>query len=146
MPMKKAAYDAEGMLRRAGIRPTMVRTAVVECTAAKGEAVPAVEILAALREERKVDKVTLYRTLDLLVERGVLLKSEAGDRSFRYCLSGNENRHHCHFHCRKCGRSYCIPEEPQHLCAHSRSASLPGTLECVEVRLDGVCKGCCGEA
>ncbi|NLO89624.1 MAG: transcriptional repressor [Clostridia bacterium] len=47
---------------------------------------------------------TIYRTLDLLVELGVLQKLEFGDGRTRYELQDEDMHHHHHLICLKCGK------------------------------------------
>ena len=39
--------------------------------------------MAAVRSQMLINKVTLYRILDLLVDRGLVKRLLAGDRAFR---------------------------------------------------------------
>ncbi|HBT19981.1 MAG TPA: transcriptional repressor [Peptococcaceae bacterium] len=50
-----------------------------------------------------VGMTTIYRTLDLLVELGVLQKLEFGDGRTRYELNNEDMHHHHHLICLKCG-------------------------------------------
>lgn len=52
----------------------------------------------------EIGLATVYRTLDLLAEIGVLLKNDFGDGRSRYEFSRNdENHHHHHLICLRCG-------------------------------------------
>jgi Fur family ferric uptake transcriptional regulator len=89
--------------------------------------------------------VTVYRSLDLLVEKRLVDRISAGDRSFRYGLAPNANhRPHAHFYCTGCGRMECLNPESPRLDMEPVSPILPGVIERVEVRLDGICKACLG--
>lgn len=100
------------------------------------------EIHARVGRALAIHRVTLYRTLDLLVEAGAARKLSAGDRAFRYALACRCDRHeHAHFYCRGCGLMKCI--EPGELPIGSLPApELAGRLEGVELRLDGLCREC----
>ncbi|MEA3328878.1 MAG: transcriptional repressor [Candidatus Omnitrophota bacterium] len=62
--------------------------------------------LAVHRIYPGVGLTTVYRTLELLVQMGLVFKFDFGDRRARYELSDGPKgeRHHHHLVCRKCGR------------------------------------------
>ena len=62
------------------------------------------EMLYRMREKRlKVSKATLYRTLALLVEAGLLRQEEFGERHSHYeHIFGH--KHHDHLLCLRCGK------------------------------------------
>ena len=52
----------------------------------------------------EIGLATVYRTLDILAEIGVLLKNDFGDGRSRYEFSRNdEHHHHHHLICTRCG-------------------------------------------
>jgi len=55
-----------------------------------------------------VDKSTVYRTLDLLVECGCVLKNEIGGH---FIYHHAEDSHHHHLICRACGKSIGCNED-----------------------------------
>lgn len=130
-------------LRNAGIRATPVRQWVLAALADGGGVSPA-EMLERLAEEGvRINKVTLYRTLDLFVERGVAERHAGAaptDRSFRYCVATPQG--HCHFYCTVCGSMQCLhaPVDLSPLIREIRAAG--GTVHAADVRLEGVCGRC----
>ncbi len=135
--------DILALMDEAGVEPTENRVLVLTCLARRGAALTAAEILEYVREQKRVNKVTLYRTLDLFVERGLVLRHSSGDRAFRYCLGGKRSgAAHCHAYCRLCGRMQCVSATG----IASRLDGIPQDLladvENVEIRLDGVCERC----
>ncbi|GAB6137905.1 Fur family transcriptional regulator [Halanaerobaculum tunisiense] len=63
------------------------------------------EIYTLVKEEgASIGLATIYRTLDLLEEKGVVAKRDFGDGSARYeLLFRNTDLHH-HLVCKKCGK------------------------------------------
>jgi len=143
LPGKIVGVSAEGLLERAGIDPTPLRLAVVRALAQEGRALPAGDILSLVQSRRQVNKVTLYRILDLLVEKGLARRHSSGDRALRYCLEpGFAGRPHCHAYCLRCGRMECLPTAEGVVDMAALGPALAMDVVAVEVRIDGVCAAC----
>jgi Fur family ferric uptake transcriptional regulator len=96
-----------GRLRGSGHRITMPRQAILEALHNTEEHLSAEDIFIAVREEYPaIGLTTVYRTLELLVNMGIVFKFDFGDKRSRYELSeGPEGfRHHHHLVCTKCAR------------------------------------------
>jgi Fur family transcriptional regulator, ferric uptake regulator len=141
-------YDQmPAVLATAGIEPTPLRLAVVEVLARADQALAAADILERVRRRHRANKVTLYRILDLFVDRGLAGRHSLGERAFRYCLGTRFSRHpHCHVHCVRCGRTLCLPVGEGLVDLSVLGAALPMDVTGVEVRIDGVCPACYGTA
>lgn len=139
---------AASLLAGSGLSPTPRRVVVLECLLANRAPAAAPDILSQVQAHASINKATLYRILDLLVEHGLALRHSAGERSFRYCALSPAAVHdhavHCHFHCTRCGAMQClegsgiIPDMGQ------LAREIHGTVSSVEIRLDGVCVQCQG--
>jgi Fe2+ or Zn2+ uptake regulation protein len=139
-PQKRLAAD---LLARAAIEPTPLRLLVASLLAGEGRALPAVDILDRLRRQHRANKVTLYRILDLFVEKGLAQRHSSGDRALRYCLGPRfSNQPHCHAYCVRCGRMECLPAAEGLVDLSALGLSLAMDVEGVEVRIDGVCQAC----
>lgn len=57
-------------------------------------------------EDAQMGKATVYRTLDLLVELGILNKLAFPDGKLRYELNNEEKHNHHHLICIECGQVY----------------------------------------
>ena len=69
------------------------------------------------RKEPAVDKVTVYRTLNTLVDANLAHRIDPGDRVFRYsltdhahCTDDHHNHEHPHMICERCGAVECIED------------------------------------
>ena len=90
-------------LRKQGYRLTPQREMVVEAVAHAGRHVTAEEVFEQVQERtRAVNIATVYRTLDLLVDLGMVSRADLGGGQVSYASL----RHgpHCHLVCRHCGR------------------------------------------
>lgn len=227
------------LLHAAGLEDTQARRRILAALHAPHGTTPvavsAQDLLAVLRKDGPFDKVTLYRTLDLFTEHGIIQRHSAGDRSFRYCMAGllqtlsqpfsqtgdqfpgrngdqfpgqngDQAAHqttcgttrqtiHGHFYCTRCGTMACLempqpdmlrllapsagpyaqdatspaaccgttltqtplhadagtvplPSAPPQRDPAAQSPAplsvLPGRVEAVEIRLDGICARCLG--
>jgi Fur family ferric uptake transcriptional regulator len=90
------------------------------------------------------DRVTVYRTLQTFLDKGIIHKIPTTDTSVRYALCKDacsehvHHDHHVHFKCEECGTTICLDETnvpdvhlPRGYAAHH-----------VEVVVSGVCKQC----
>jgi len=90
-------------LRKRGFRLTPQREMIVEAIAHAGRHVTAEEIFEQVQARtHAVNVATVYRTLELLVEQGMVSRANLGDGKVTYAspLHGP----HCHLVCRHCGR------------------------------------------
>jgi Fur family ferric uptake transcriptional regulator len=91
-------------LERRGLKLTAERQAVFDELFARHEHVEADEILVRLRAKgKKISRATIYRTLELLVDSGIVGRVRIGEIGYRYeRLRAGE--HHDHLICNECGR------------------------------------------
>jgi Fur family ferric uptake transcriptional regulator len=93
----------EDVLRRKGVRPTAKRVAVLEELANEPDDATAQSLWQRMRgRDEAIGLATVYRTLALLHEHGVIdaLSHHEGERCYRLC--GDE--HHHHLVCERCHR------------------------------------------
>jgi Fur family ferric uptake transcriptional regulator len=92
----------------------------------------------------KFDRVTVYRTLQVFVDKGIIHTIPTPDNSIKYalckddCSEGHHHDHHVHFQCRQCGNTYCLDD------VTTPEVKLPKgyAAEQIEVVINGVCKNC----
>jgi len=91
----------------------------------------------------KFDRVTVYRTLQTFVEKGIIHTIPTADNSVRYalckeCEEGHHHDEHVHFVCTNCGRTICLDD------VVSPKIELPeGYIpQEVQVVINGICKDC----
>jgi Fur family ferric uptake transcriptional regulator len=132
--------DWDTRLREAGIRPTRQRVAVLSTLAERDDAT-AQQLHQLLRARGSAAGLaTVYRTLALLAEAGVIdtLTHHPGEACYRVCGDG----HHHHLVCTSCHRvveiADCVPEEWLERLAGEHGFALTGHA----VELSGVCSDC----
>ncbi len=94
----------------------------------------------------KFDRVTIYRTLQSFVEKGVIHSIPTADNSVKYalckdCGEGHHHDDHVHFVCSTCGITICLDD------IVSPTIELPKgfTVNNVQVVINGECEGCNGK-
>lgn len=139
MKPRMTEQEAIARLARAGLQTTEHRVRVLRAAAGTPEPFNATDIIEALRAG--INRVTVYRILDLLVEHRVLNRLDLGDKPRRYCLREDDEDGHPHFHCLRCGRHICL--------RHGAPLLNPEALEAlgldirnVDIRLEGFCPDC----
>jgi len=131
------------LLSTAGLDPTDNRIRVLEVVGNNSFPLSAKDIFNTLQRSSNINRVTVYRILDLLVSHGVVDRISTGGRAFYYGLAPNaHHRAHPHFYCTKCGQMDCLSPESLTVDMASLLKTFPGRIEKVEVRVDGICKNC----
>lgn len=123
-----------------GGRATRTRTAVLDILTRVGRPLCHDEVASALLAgDIAHDRVTLYRTLDWLVEQELAHRVAGPDRAWRFNAVADERHGHAHFNCICCGGVYCL-ENLQPAIA----ATLPAgfVLERAELTFHGRCPQC----
>jgi Fur family ferric uptake transcriptional regulator len=86
-----------------------------------------------------LDRATIYRNLLSLTEAGLLVKTQLGDKVWRFELpntSSTEHGTHPHFVCNDCGGVACLPESAVALRGEAARNHVS------EVQLRGRCVAC----
>ena len=102
----------EKRLTNRAIQPTAMRLLVLEEFLRSNAALSLNELEAHFQS---ADKTTLYRTLKTFEKNKLVHSIEDGTGSLKYALC-EENceclpeQSHIHFHCEKCGETFCITE------------------------------------
>ena len=135
--------DYFDLLETSGLGHTPNRLSVLQIIGNSPHPLSAQEIIEHSSRVQHVNRVTVYRILDRLVEKKLVERISAGDRSFRYGLAPNANhRPHSHFFCLECGEMECLSPDYITLDMESLERSFLGLIERVEVRFDGICEDC----
>lgn len=93
-------------LRRRGIKDTQARRSILDTVLDFREHFEAEQLLYALKESgRRVGKATVYRTLPLLVDAGILKEVRFGKKQAHYEQVYGQAPHD-HMVCRRCGIIY----------------------------------------
>jgi len=92
----------------------------------------------------KFDRVTVYRTLQTFVEKGIIHTIPTTDNSVRYALckdnfsEGHHHDNHVHFICLKCGTTLCLED----VVAPEIKIRKGFSINEIEVVIKGICMDC----
>ena len=115
--------DPSALLKLNGVRPTPLRKETLSLLLEAAEPL-ALKDLSEHFTGKRPDRVSLYRTLSLLEQKGIVHKVMGADGAWRYCAHSPEDEgcpgNHAHFLCLACGRMICLPEQ------HIPLIDLPG--------------------
>jgi Fur family ferric uptake transcriptional regulator len=135
--------DYPSFLEASGLGHTSNRHRVLEVIGNNSSPLSAQQIFEILNRTDNINRVTVYRILDLLVDKGLVDRINGGGRSFVYGLAPNENHPaHPHFFCKSCGNLECLTPQSLNVDLQPMQRTFAGLIENVEVRVDGVCKNC----
>ncbi len=135
--------DYKELLTAANLAPTTHRLRVLEVVGNNSFPLSAGDIFKTLKRSTPINRVTVYRILDLLVDCGVVERLSTGGRAFYYGLAPNaHHRPHPHFYCKNCGQMDCLTPESLNIETADFSKTFPGRIDKVEIRIDGICKNC----
>ncbi|MFJ5381473.1 Fur family transcriptional regulator [Cupriavidus sp. CER94] len=136
---------AQARLRQLGARVTQPRVAILACLIDAQAALTHQEVIDRLPADGDVDRVTVYRVLDWLVDQGLAQKRAGNDRVFRFTLLEHEaaraevHRQHSHFHCTRCDRTFCLESAGKSVAPKVPSGF---AVDHVELTVNGVCAEC----
>ena len=129
------------ILRRRHLSVTDSRRKILTLFLSQSDALTHGDIEAKAGE--KFDRVTVYRTLQTFVEKGIIHAIPTADNSVRYalckdCEEGHHHDDHVHFVCTNCHKTICLDDTV------SPKIELPQgyQAENVQVVINGVCKEC----
>lgn len=96
------------------------------------------------RTNEKFDRVTVYRTLQTFMEKGIIHTIPSTDNSIKYalckdnCEQGHHHDDHVHFICTRCGSTTCLED------VQVPEIKLPRGYKTrqTEVVVSGLCKVC----
>jgi Fur family ferric uptake transcriptional regulator len=97
--------------------------------------------IAGLSGDKKFDKVTIYRTLERLLDAGLVHRAFMERRAWHFELANNCTEHQCHPHftCTSCGKTHCLMEISMPM---AKSPYKGFVIHRQQVRLEGLCPNC----
>ncbi len=138
----KLENQVENLLRRNNLSITESRKKILHYFLEQAGALTHGDI--EKRAGKKFDRVTVYRTLQTFVDKGIIHTIPTADNSILYalckdeCSAGHHHDHHIHFVCNNCNKTYCLDD------VVTPEIKLPKgyTPTQVEVVVEGICKNC----
>lgn len=133
----------EALLAGAALEITANRLRVLEVVGNNSFPLSAGDIFKTLKRSSPINRVTVYRILDVLVDCGIVERISTGGRAFYYGLAPNAyHRPHPHFYCKSCGQMDCLNPDSLQIEFEALWKTFPGQIDKVEIRVDGICKNC----
>jgi Fur family ferric uptake transcriptional regulator len=131
------------LLETGGLDPTPSRVRVMEVVGNNPAPIRAQDIFTTVSRTAAINRVTVYRILDRLVEKGLVERLSGGGRSLVYGIAPNANHPaHPHFHCRSCDALQCLQPGSLTVDVGEIRRSFAGEIRGVEVRVEGICSTC----
>jgi len=141
MAKEPQAIDFKVLLHKVNLRDTPARLALLRVLHNTGS--PQTHAyLADTLEDLGIDKATVFRNLNSLVEIGLVRRLDVGDHVWRYEWLGEkqDSEHlHPHFVCTSCGEVDCLETDQVRFNDRSKRDLAKRTSEIV---LRGTCKNC----
>lgn len=132
--------SAQQMIRATGARVTNARIRILATLLEAEGALTHADIESRLAEASGIDRVTVYRVLDWLVEQSLAHKISGDDRVWRFNAAGGGHGHeHAHFQCACCQRVICLDD-----LGRGWAPALPPGFTPLEIQLTvrGLCAEC----
>lgn len=136
------AVEINDILKKNQLSVTDSRKKILELFAANDRALAHSDIEKNTAE--KFDRVTIYRTLQTFVDKGILHTIPTADNSVLYalckdeCSEGHHHDNHIHFICNTCDKTYCLDD------IVTPDVKLPKgfTANEINVVMNGTCQQC----
>jgi Fur family transcriptional regulator, ferric uptake regulator len=129
-------------LHRRGLRMTPQRQLVLDAVSALGHATPEAVCTRVQETAPAVNITTVYRTLDLLEQLGVVRHTHLGHGAPTYATAEHE---HVHLVCHRCGRVDEVEAETLAPLAATLLEQNGFRLDATHVALSGTCRDCVAE-
>lgn len=142
LPLTKSVeIKASSVLKRKHLNITDSRKKILSLFLLNKDALAHADIEKKAGE--KFDRVTIYRTLQIFVEKGIVHTIPTADNAILYalCKDCDEEHHHddhVHFVCTNCNTTICLDD------VVSPEINLPEgyVAQNVQVVINGICKNC----
>ena len=128
------------LLDTAKLKRTGPRRKTLEILLEAGRPQTAEEIVLAMGKECP-NRVTIYRTLEIMVNAEIVHRAFIDGRSQYYEPADkcSENQCHPHFVCMDCGQTRCLPEVSVPMATNPPAGF---AIQRQQVRLEGLCPEC----
>ena len=133
--------EAADRIRAGGLRWTPQRRTLIEVLRGREGHVTATELIARCRErDQTTTPSTVYRTLDLLEELGLVRHGHGHDGREEYHILPDQV--HGHLYCVGCGTTWEIRPETGAVIVEALASQLGFAVDLSHVTISGRCAGC----
>lgn len=141
--MTEQAIDRNSRHGAPAFRPTAQRTLVLDVVASADTHLTAAEVFERVRQrEPRIGYGTVYRSLHLLAEHGLIQELTFADQSCRY--DGRTDRHD-HVHCHGCGALVDVDVPVALMARHVAEERSGFTITDHHTMFSGLCPQCRAE-
>ncbi|HPC03562.1 MAG TPA: transcriptional repressor [Syntrophales bacterium] len=106
MKEKESHCDPREVLERKKLARTAPRIAILEKLIRSGRALTVSDLVS---EGMEMDRVTIYRTLNTLRDKGIVREIPTSSGTNYYEMACRHNPLHPHFYCTSCRSMTCLP-------------------------------------
>lgn len=139
---EEKTLQSDVLLKRNGLSITASRRKILQLFLEQTGALAHGDIEKKAAE--KFDRVTVYRTLQTFVDKGIIHTIPTADNAIRYalckdeCSEGHHHDHHVHFVCSNCNITFCLDD------VVTPELKLPKGYvpDHIEVVVEGRCRNC----
>lgn len=134
--------DAASSLRRAGLNLTKQRLIVLGMLIDAKRPLTAGHMTEKLNNIHSINKVTVYRTVTTLKEKGIIREIPTGDGVNFYEMACVHNPPHPHFYCRLCKKMTCLEAQDIFGDGDIWKELEASRVETVSISITGLCEQC----
>lgn len=135
--------DYNELFNEAGLDVNANRLHVMEVIGGNKYPLTAADVFQTIERTQSINRVTVYRILDTLVEHKIVEKITTGGRAAYYGIAPNEHHaQHPHFYCTSCGLMDCLAPESLSVDSENLLKTFSGQVERIEIRVEGICRNC----
>jgi Fur family ferric uptake transcriptional regulator len=130
------------LLKRSSLSVTDSRKKILESFFQKNSALAHADIELQVGDE--FDRVTIYRTLQTFVDKGIIHTIPTPDNAVLYalckdsCSAGHHHDNHVHFICDNCNKTYCL----EHVVVPTIAMPNNFVASQIDMVVSGVCDFC----
>jgi Fur family transcriptional regulator, ferric uptake regulator len=134
-------HKLDSLLHRKQLSSTESRRKILSLFLASKDALTHADI--EKNSGKKVDRVTVYRTLQTFVEKGIIHSIPTDDNNVLYalckdCAVGDHHDDHVHFLCTHCEKTICLDDIVSPIIDVPKGY----VIDSVQVVIKGTCKEC----
>ncbi len=134
--------ETKFLLDRARIKATPKKAAVLNEITSSNEPIDAYRIHKRVASRIPMDLATVYRTIALFREKGIVREVADVSGTNFYEYSGSPEDLHPHFRCEKCEELTCLPSLKESEIEVFHKSAPHYRIKDINVSLSGICKKC----
>lgn len=136
----KVADKAKDLLKSANLRRTKCRVSILSVLLSNKKPMTREQIAENL-SKKAPNKVTIYRTLESLIQANLIHKAFVQDRTWHFEPAHNCTSRQCHPHftCKSCNQTHCLTKMSMPMAKSPHNGFI---IQHQKVQLEGICPKC----